>query len=307
MKYFFSLFKNGKVEFSKFWRISAYRFFERNCCFVELYQFLTNWSFLLKKRKNLSKNGSERRGTQSPCQLISVVNVFASVNKVDLSSESLKKPLKCWSFGVVALKKNFIEKVVSVFGSISIYTQAALGVYKTSQISKVFHRWSHGVSNGFKFFFEFWKYKIVLVFLLMQQVDIRLPSNFVICCTKGSIKNAFFFLFNKIWNNFSYESRLSSCRAKMKTWFVAFIGSFNKYIPTKSILEPIHRLFNGRNNQERGYELVTRLDGLLSKAEASISVNISSGVSKIGYPKHTAYCSLLGYLSQQVIEFGQPN
>lgn len=127
--------KNICIEFSKFWRISADIPGQRNSCFIKIHEFYTNRFFVFEIRKKFGKKFTKGFARKTPCQEISMVNIFGTTfNKMDLTSKSFQYPFKNREFGITALNKDFINKVFSVFLIVSENSKRTFSINKTRKI-----------------------------------------------------------------------------------------------------------------------------------------------------------------------------
>lgn len=307
MKYGFSFFENRSIKLLKFRRMATYCPDEGKHCFVKFNQFLANWSFLLKKWKNSIEDRCKRSRTQSPCQLIAVVNITTSVDEMDLSSKSFKKPFENWGFGIIALKQNFIEKVIAVFRSVSIYTKRAFSVYKPSKIGIILERRFNCISATFKFCLHARTDKILECLLIGNHINagcLLIEGGEI---KKSGVQESFNSFLHEKWNEVLDElQRFLSSYAKMVSRFMSLVDLFQKDRSSELFFEPFHSQFFCGNDNKGGCKFVTIFNGLFSNMKASIPVNISSSVSKIGRFNHTMNDSWLDYLSQQVIVLDNP-
>lgn len=246
---------------------------------------LANWFFVNKKRIDSFKNGIELKVRNSPKDLVSALFQMTFIQKMKLSSKSLRCPIKEGRFGVVALNLRSVGWCFSSLLHSFIYVQRAFGINITSEISKVVDRRNYRSSNGFNVFFKRRFYDSMPIFQILHSIEGALFS-FFFKVSRGisKVEKRFTFIrfFHQKWKNFRKSFISFFAENKMKRWNPVFLfRNFRLYRPFKVGVKPLYIVLMGRN--DRKSVLVERRSFDSANIKAAIPIYITCGVSEFRF------------------------
>lgn len=279
MKNFFSFDKDRVIGISKSFCMSCSAI--RKSCFIKFDQFFTNRLFMDKIRKNFRKNLKQRLGCQTPSHLILKFFRIASIKKMELTSKSLREPVKARRFRIIQLKSNFIYWIWSIFRKIFLNSQRAFCINKTSQICKIFFDRNNCVSNRFNFMFYGIDNKVRKLFRF------HFFDKIVSCFMRKRITKVFkyfkfLFSLNQIRRQVELFSIFSGKIISKKRTMIDILVFNSIYRTSKFFNHPHNIIFVDGSNNQRGLVFCTPSYLVFSYYKATISVNISRKISKFG-------------------------
>ena len=288
MKNLFSFLKYRLIELSEFRAVSAYASVEGDDCFLESDQLFANWFFVNKERMNFVQNLKQCIRRESPCHLVSLRRRFvASINKMKLTPESLYEPFKAWCFCIIALQKDFIRRIGSIFRMAFLNIQTAFRINKSSQICITRILGHNSVSKWSKFFFNRRFNDVVKFFGISHSCNSGFFRKDIIVVDEF-FKNNTLFVF--LYNEFFYYKKIFKNRAFNHQTLNLFPNriatSLAAEIPSKFSLKPLKVLQACRVNYSHSSISSPASGSIFPNVKAAITVKITSCISKIGIFNH---------------------
>src|SRR5690606_16024604 len=249
----FSFIKNRLVKFGEIRTIPAYTTFEGNFCFVKFNQFIANWLFVNQERANHFENWIQCSGRKSPSHLVSIVEVFTPIDKVELTTKTFYKPFEARRFGIVALQLDFVSRIRAICGRVFLNAKTAFSINKSSKIGKIIIGGRNGVSKFLqRFFYGNWNKIRFFEFFHSDKIDFSVNTRFT--PEKISKKKTLFSFFNQKPCNIQKPIKIIAFQFISIEWFMSGINFFlGINIPRKLGLKPFQIFkFSRINNYRAG-------------------------------------------------------
>ena len=246
--------------------------------FSKFNHFFADSFFRYKKRKNTFKNGIKLKIGYSPKHLVFAPGDLTFVKEMKLASESLRCPIEKRGFCIVALQLSTICKCLSFFLHRSIDVEAALCIYKSSKVGKIFLCGIYGVSHGCERLFYRVSHDAVIFFEVVHSFNNRIFEFFSRCFSKILKGLTFLGFFNKKLGNVRKLRESFFAESKVvRNAPVLCLGLDSSNRAVKSLGKPKDWFFSYRNH----YKVAPPF--LVSNLKASVSVYIASCVRKISF------------------------